>query len=176
MVAGGQEDDYELGPGRLDEATGRFRKASGTRCANRTTKRRAESAYYRFPRPRAAAADNAEPDHAAGNRRAAHRGSRPDDACDRQAGVRRRGTNHEDARASAAAPRCPGAQAHASATVLASAGNAAHISGTKTTASSIDGASQINLEFGSAKHRRRLPPPWSVDIFTYRNYCAGADP
>ena len=23
---------------------------------------------------------------------------------------------------------------------------------------------------------RRFPPPWSVDIFTYRNYCAGADP
>ena len=22
----------------------------------------------------------------------------------------------------------------------------------------------------------RFPPPWSVDIFTYRNYCAGADP
>ena len=89
-----------------------------------------KSAYYRFPRPRAAAADNAEPDHA-------HRGSRPDDACDRQAGVRRRGTNHEDARASAATPRCPSAQAQASAAVLASAGDAAQISGTKTTASSI---------------------------------------
>jgi hypothetical protein len=22
----------------------------------------------------------------------------------------------------------------------------------------------------------RFPPPWSVDIFTYRNYCADADP
>jgi hypothetical protein len=133
LVAGRQADDRKL-DARLDEATGRFRKASPTRCADRALRplhRRGEGT-----------AADAKSRSAAANGRATRRWSRPDDTCDRPVGVRSHGTNREDSRASAAAPRCSRAQAYSSAAVLANAGTAAHVAG-NTTASPINGARRL---------------------------------
>src|SRR6516225_1390442 len=135
LVTGGQANDRKL-DARLDEAAGR-RKQSGTRCAN--------CAYRHLSRPGEGTADGAESRRGARNRPGTRRRSKPGDARNRQAGVRRRGNTDEDARAAAAASR-PRAQTHASAAVLTSAGS--------VTASPINGAR--TLIFGLVSRLTRV--------------------
>jgi hypothetical protein len=101
---------------------------------------RADCSPRPLHRPGAGAADDAESLSAPAKRRAAHRRSRPDGASDSQAGVRRRGSNREDASASAAATRCPRAQAHAH--------SAARVAGTNPTAPPINSARRLTSGLG----------------------------